>query len=369
MFLLNRTLKGTKAKSLVIVLAALLLLPGACAIEALAHATSTSYSLLDIHDKTVEWRLTITVSDLNFFKEFDSNSDLIITQTEVQTHRDLILTRLFQYFQISSNRKTARLVPSRSNVQIHKDTYELVCNAIFEFEEAVKDLSIHCTLPLITNSGHVHLARITYDGLSDQALFHKQQTGSHLQMLRGVAAWTGRIRQFLVLGLDHIFTGWDHILFLVTLLLVGSSLKRLIWVVTSFTVAHSLTLILASLDIVNLSPKFVEPAIAISISYTALENLLLPGTAKRWMITFCFGLIHGFGFAGVLKQMGLPKEGLMLSLFSFNLGVEIGQLLMVLLLFPSLVYLARFKWQPKMVSALSLVILVIGYIWFFERAL
>ena len=139
--------------------------------------------------------------------------------------------------------------------------------------------------------------------------------------------WMSVVKEFIPAGIYHIFTGPDHILFIVGLLLMGGSLLRLLSIVTAFTIAHSITLSLAALNIVNPSPRLVEPAIALSIMYVGIDNLMVGKTGRdvRAWIAFFFGLVHGFGFAGVLREFGLPREALGWSLFSFNFGVEIGQ--------------------------------------------
>src|SRR5205085_7289211 len=139
------------------------------------------------------------------------------------------------------------------------------------------------------------------------------------------------IRKFIPAGVHHILIGPDHLLFLVGLLLLGGSTRQLLIVVTSFTVAHSVTLTLAALNIVTPPARLIEPAIALSIVYVGADNLLAQGgrDVRAW-IAFAFGFIHGFGFANVLREMELPARALGWSLFSFNFGVEIGQLLVVI---------------------------------------
>jgi len=144
------------------------------------------------------------------------------------------------------------------------------------------------------------------------------------------------IREFVGLGVTHILTGYDHLLFLVGLLLVGGTLRSALQIITSFTCAHSITLALATLNVVNISPGITEPMIAASIVYIGLENLLRPAAPRRWLLTFGFGLIHGFGFASALRELGLGANGasVVAPLFSFNLGVELGQLAIAALALP-----------------------------------
>ncbi len=177
-------------------------------------------------------------------------------------------------------------------------------------------------------------------------------------------------RQFFVLGVEHIFLGYDHILFLLALIVV-SRLRDLVKIVTSFTVAHTITLILATLEVVQVNRDWVEIAIAATIVYTAVENFWIrPGDAagsRRWMLTFAFGLIHGFGFAGVLRELGLPSTGLVRALLSFNVGVEAGQLAIVGALY--LPVMAMRKWRHGLTAqrVLSAGIALCGLGWLVDR--
>ncbi|MDA2930147.1 HupE/UreJ family protein [Acidobacteria bacterium AH-259-O06] len=154
---------------------------------------------------------------------------------------------------------------------------------------------------------------------------------------------------FVKLGIEHILTGYDHLAFLLGLILLGGSIRRLIAIVSSFTVAHSVTLTLATLDVLVLPTRFVESAIALSICYIALENIFVREINGRWKITFFFGLIHGFGFSNILREMQLPTKGLLTSLFSFNAGVEIGQVVIITLLCPLIFFVARQTWHKSVV--------------------
>lgn len=178
------------------------------------------------------------------------------------------------------------------------------------------------------------------------------------------------IRKFVPAGVHHILIGPDHLLFLVGLLLLGGSLRQLLLIVTAFTVAHSITLSLAALSLVTPPAQIVEPAIALSIVYVGIDNLMVRGgrDVRRW-IAFAFGLIHGFGFASVLREMGLPSRALGWSLFSFNLGVEIGQLFVVAVVASALLALrARNEAAGRRLAfAGSLAVVAMGAFWFIQR--
>ena len=174
---------------------------------------------------------------------------------------------------------------------------------------------------------------------------------------------------FFLLGIEHILTGYDHLLFLLALILCGGNLWSLLKIVTAFTVAHSITLALAALDIVTLPEVLVEATIALSIAYVAAENLFMrKAVSHRWAVSFVFGLVHGFGFSNVLRELGLPSEGLVWSLLSFNLGVEAGQAMAVLLALPILLLMRKLKSEPRAVMATSVIILTVGLALFVDRA-
>jgi hydrogenase/urease accessory protein HupE len=181
---------------------------------------------------------------------------------------------------------------------------------------------------------------------------------------------TAVVRRFLPAGIHHILIGPDHLLFLVGLLLMGGSIRRLTMVVTAFTVAHSVTLSLAALNIFTPPARIIEPAIALSIVYVGADNLLAQGgrDMRAW-IAFAFGFIHGFGFANVLREMELPGRALGWSLFSFNFGVEIGQLLVVVTVASAFAFLrSRSEWaRRRLVFAGSLVVIAAGAFWFIQR--
>jgi len=181
------------------------------------------------------------------------------------------------------------------------------------------------------------------------------------------------IRKFLPAGIHHILIGPDHLLFLVGLLLLGGSIRRLALIVTAFTLAHSITLSIAALRLFQPPEGVIEPAIALSIIYVGVDNLFMreahKGRDVRPWIALVFGLIHGFGFANVLREMDLPSRALGWSLFSFNIGVEIGQLLVVAIVASALAALkSRSQSSARLVAvAGSVVVIVAGGYWFVER--
>ena len=188
------------------------------------------------------------------------------------------------------------------------------------------------------------------------------------------------IGRYTEAGIEHIFLGYDHIAFLAAVVLWARRLWPVVKVVTAFTIAHSITLSLAALDIVRIPSSIIEPAIAASIVYVAAENFLSRDIDRRWRDTFCFGLIHGFGFASALQEFGLPRSALVPALASFNIGVEIGQIAIVSLVVPALLAMDRLLAPSRRaaaepirpafaVYAISAVIIGLGTYWFLARTL
>lgn len=208
--------------------------------------------------------------------------------------------------------------------------------------------------------------------LQDQEMTAEYTAALKRQRMRRLAAmpWQEKFMLFVKAGIEHIIPkGLDHILFVLGLFFSSLVLRSLFWQVTAFTLAHTLTLALASLDIVQIPGDIVEPLIALSIVWIAVENCVFKQTNKwRPAIVFGFGLLHGLGFAAVLSEYGLPKGNLVPSLLAFNIGVEMGQVL-VLVAAAALVWVIRHKswYRQRIQIPASLMIALVGLFWFIER--
>jgi HupE / UreJ protein len=173
---------------------------------------------------------------------------------------------------------------------------------------------------------------------------------------------------FVELGIKHILTGYDHLLFLVALLATARGVWSVVRIVTAFTLAHSITLSLAALGIVTVPDRIIEPLIAATIVWVALENVFAAEPDRnRWIWSFGFGLVHGLGFASVLGELGLKGAALIRGLVGFNLGVEIGQLLFVAVFLPVLMLLTRGRGARLTPRIASLAVATIGTYWLVER--
>lgn len=181
----------------------------------------------------------------------------------------------------------------------------------------------------------------------------------------GTTDWLKKGAGFIRLGIEHIFTGFDHILFIVAMMLTFVSFKDIFKLTGTFTLTHSITLVLAGTLFLSISSRIVEPIIAFSIAYVALVR----GRSKL-LTVFLFGLVHGLGFAGVLKEIKIPSDFFLPSLLFFNLGIEIGQLLLISIVIVPILYLIRkTKFKNQIIRAITLIISIIGIYWGIERLL
>jgi len=240
--------------------------------------------------------------------------------------------------------------------------------ASFGCPEPIRELTIRDDLFDAIGTDYHVLTRIEWSGGSQQFAFAAENREARV-IVSSAAAPSRGAGSFLPLGIEHILTGYDHLLFLLALVLRGGNIWSLLKIVTAFTLAHSITLALAALNIVMLPERLVDATIALSIAYVAAENLFMRHTVShRWAVAFIFGLMHGFGFSSVLRELGLPKEGLVWALLNFNLGVEAGQAIAVIVAVPLLMWLRRFRWEPRAVAAISVAVLVVGLALFVDRA-
>lgn len=209
--------------------------------------------------------------------------------------------------------------------------------------------------------GHRHLARaVTASGDVDVVAFAGAPSFSFGE--------PAGVCDYLLIGVEHILLGIDHMVFLFGLLLVGGRLRSTFAVITAFTLAHSVTLAVAALGVWRPPSSVIEPLIALSIAYVGVENFFVRDAGKRWRITAPFGLLHGFGFAGALAEVGVPQGDLPLVLLLFNLGVELGQLAVLAVVLPVLLLARKRGWLgARATKGLSAVVVALGAFWLVER--
>jgi hypothetical protein len=215
--------------------------------------------------------------------------------------------------------------------------------------------------------GHRHIASVTKpDGKIVRAIAYEARP--EIQVAHASTGIAGEVWPLFRLGIEHILTGYDHLVFVFGLILVGGRLRALLIAITAFTLAHSITLGLAALGGWTPGPRLVEPAIALSIAYVGIENWFVRDAGRRWMITFPFGLIHGFGFASALAAISVPPAQIPLALALFNIGVEVGQVLVLAATLPAVLWMRRHRWFADVgMKAASAAVALAGLLWFAGR--
>ena len=348
----------------------------------LAHKASDSYLVLDVTGSQVSGQWDIALRDIDFALGLDLDRNGEITWGELRArHADIDAWALDSLTLQRGGPCSLRVADHL--VDTHTDGAYAVLQLAGECPRSEGELRLGYRLLFELDALHRGLLRLTFDGTTHSAVLAPER--AEQRFLAGQTSRLAQFGQYLVEGIWHIWIGFDHILFLLALLLPAvlvhqngrwrgvarfrDALHEVLWVVTAFTVAHSITLSLAALGLVQLPSRLVESAIAASVVLAAANNLKPLVEGRRWLVAFAFGLIHGFGFASVLAELGLPQEALVLSLLGFNLGVEVGQLAIVALFLP-LAYALRnttFYRRGVFIGG-SLATLAIAMIWLLERA-
>jgi hydrogenase/urease accessory protein HupE len=325
-----------------------------------AHTTSTGLATLTVSGSTITYRLTLLPVELGE----DAARLLPMAADGDAAAVERLATELRRRITIRSGEAPCR--PGRALVQGSRlgdgrVTLELTLTC----PSPPRRLSIRDDWADLFGEHYRTVARIETTSGPREAVFLPDARHTIIELGHGT---TESGVGFFRLGVEHIVTGYDHLLFLLVLLLRGGRILSLLKIITAFTVAHSITLGLAVLGVVTIPDRIVEPAIAVSIVWIALENLLRKeAPPHRWLVSFFFGLVHGFGFASAIEPLALPPGRLALALLGFNLGVEAGQAFIVALILPLLLWMGGSAWEPRIVRAASLGVAVTGVAWLVER--
>ncbi|NQX59873.1 HupE/UreJ family protein [Paenibacillus qinlingensis] len=341
---------------------------------AYAHAYSAGYTTLKLTQSQTEMIYSLDELSVIELLNGDANSDNKLDQEEFDAVKEKMEVKLKENLTLNINGEPKAWTQVESlGLEQQGDVTKLVLKAIYP--PVSPSMTITFIDNLYTNdakTNYVNLLTIQHgDQKSTEALSGNFRTwnmtvtekdfeSEHTNVIDG---WFS----FLKLGMSHIWGGYDHLLFLFSLLIARQTLKQYATMITAFTIAHSCTLTLTVLGIINVPPMIVEPAIALSICYVAFDNIRRPSVSHRWVLTFLFGLIHGMGFADILKEMNIPRSELAVDLISFNLGIETVQIIIVGLLVPLLYVMHRYKYARRIVVASSSVALILGAIWLLKR--
>ena len=330
-----------------------------------AHPVPFSYLDLRLQPRVVEGTLVAHI--------FDLAHDLKVEPAERLLEPAFAARQSVAIAQLLAGRLTVGadgrlLTPQWSEADVLADRQSLRVHVRFRLDAPPGTLAVEASLFPYDLNHQTFLNIYERDALTQAILDRGRTRFEYFAGTRqGVLAV---VQKFVPAGIHHILIGPDHLLFLVGLLLLGGTIRQLGVIVTAFTVAHSLTLSLAALNIVSPPTRIIEPAIALSIVYVGADNLLIrDGRDVRAWIAFAFGFIHGFGFANVLREMDLPMRALGWSLFSFNVGVEIGQLVVVAAVASALAAVRshREALGRRLAFAGSAVVMAAGTFWFIQR--
>lgn len=337
-----------------------------------AHVIGLSSGEYAAKGTTLHAKLSFARADMvTLVPSVDANRDGHVTALELHEAREAIASRVKDRIEVRADGAGPPCPSLLLDVSLTElDGLLLAMKA--ECPAAATHLAVKLAVLDDLPAGHKHVARaVSGESIHDEVLVR-----GHAPLVVPVPAAapaaskadrqpSGRgVAGFFAMGMEHILTGWDHLVFLFGLVLVRARVRDLVWVVSAFTVAHSITLALAVLGVFAPSSRIVEPAIGLSIAYVGIENFFLTDPRKRWRITFPFGLVHGFGFASALAELRLDRARIPSALVSFNLGVEIGQLAVIAALV-GLVALARKRiatFDPRGVRVLSAGVAVTGVV-------
>ena len=326
-------------------------------LAALAHKPSDSYLTIRAappggkDGSTLGLRWDIALRDLDYVLQLDRDGNGELTWGEVRQRSDDITRLATSRLQLTSSDKLCGwATASPLMLDKHSDGSYAVLSLTAQCASLTGTLKARYSLLFDVDPSHRGLVQWIGPGSQNaQALIFGTESAEQSLALQPTGAWQ-TLRQYLMDGVWHIWIGYDHILFLLALLLpavlvrrqgqwegaprLPGAIKEVVKVVTAFTLAHSITLSLAALQVITLPSRLVESAIAASVVLAALNNLRGTIEGRRWVMAFVFGLLHGFGFASVLADLGLPQGALVLALVGFNVGVELGQLAIVAVFLP-----------------------------------
>ena len=349
-----------------------------------AHKASDSYLRLTVEDTTMTGEWDMALRDLEYAIGLDSDTNGLLTWREIQAQQESITEYGLSRLNISSQGEPCWTQATDHLIDHHTDGAYAVMRFSITCPQTISTVDIDYRFLFDLDPLHRGLLSLRQDGKNSTAVLSPDEPTVHFD-LKTSSKWRA-IQHFWREGIWHIWIGVDHILFLISLLLPAvlwwqngqwnpkesfqAALLEVLKIVTAFTIAHSITLSLAALGMISLPSRWVESIIAASVLLAALHNIFPIIHKRLWIVTFLFGLIHGLGFASVLIDLGLPSESLAFALAGFNLGVEFGQVAIIIVLIP-LAYILRHTWayQRLVLKAGSLTIALIASIWLMERSL
>ena len=337
-----------------------------------AHAVGLSKGDYVVTGRDVVAEITLARPEVVYaVPTLDANGDGTVDDAELAQGRASLASTILGGVVVHGD--GAVCTPSFESAQLTEQD-GVVVRARYQCPSPPQTVSVVLTLLESLSHGHRHLARAQIGAVTTDDVLYRghEEITVHAGATASESAPSPSRRlgffAFLRMGIEHILTGYDHLVFLFGLILVGGRVRALIGVVTAFTIAHSITLALAALNIWSPPSRVVEAGIALSIVYVGVENFFVKNAERRWRITFPFGLVHGFGFASALREIDLSRSQVPAALVSFNVGVEIGQLAVMAVALPLVLWLRKKKWlDERRTRVLSACVIAAGAFWFVMR--
>lgn len=352
------------------------------ALPVFAHEIGLSSAVVQLHTNRLDAVLTFAVREMEEVLTLDADQDGATSPDEFLLNRDSLITLLTTNCAARFDGTTAApanvrcLLDSSNNVEL---TFSCDLPSFRQMELSYPVIRLltpghRMLFTLVAPSGAILADRLLSQNSPVVSIqLDPEPTDTNAPPTAPtatVAAGPPTFVEFVKLGVEHILIGYDHLLFLFALLIVTRDFLSALKIITCFTVAHSITLGVATFDLMHLPASWIEPLIAATIVYVGVENLVRKGDPPgRWLLTFAFGLIHGFGFASVLRELGVTRHGgVAMPLFSFNLGVELGQIAVAAIALPIIWQLRKREFVLKgAVPACSAAVALMGTFWFVQR--
>jgi HupE / UreJ protein len=341
-----------------------------------AHSQSYGFVAMTLDGSSASGRLELAVRDLDLVYDLDTDRNGKITWGEFRNRESEIIASSLDRLSLGAAPTRCVLTGMPAMTDSRGGETYIVMPFAGRCPPSTGPVTIAYDLLFSINAQHRGIIAVTTPG--GTRTFVATPDARQISVDPSGAGGIGESLSFIVHGAHHIWMGYDHILFLLTLLIgtfagreasMRDKVYAAVKVVTAFTLSHSLTLGLAAFGIVNVPPALTESLVAVTISLAALNNIWPLLSRRLWLVALCFGLVHGLGFANVLAELGLPRENLLAALFAFNLGVELGQLAIVFAALPVIMLIASKSPFPRFaLPAANLAIAGIGAMWFADRA-
>ncbi len=334
-----------------------------------AHPLSSTYLDITIKEENISAEINIPLLWVLNFSDSQSPEEIAKLLTP---KKDSIQSNILNNLTFKSVNNKCQKIPGETNLSYFPDGPYFTLFFKIDCGPLPKNILIHYNLYFDKVLDHPAFLSIKDNNTAEQTYVLTEEKPEQIINLKEPSLWQ-QFNEFIQLGIKHIFLGFDHILFILLLLLPAflarPIIRKILVVISSFTVAHSITLTLATLRVLTLPTRFTESTIALSIVVAALMNIFFLTKKDHWGIAFIFGLIHGFGFASVFSGYDLPTNQLIKGLFGFNIGVEIGQLLIVCLVFPIFYYIKNYPlYRRYIIPCISAISGCIAFIWLIERS-